>query len=128
VSDMEMKRSGKSYTIDTIKECKNVYGSNVDILFIMGGDSVFEIETWKKPEELFEMCTVIVTSRPGFDLSKIHSRYQDKITLTDVSHIDISSTDIRQRVQEGKSITYLVPKKVEEYIQKENLYRLKDAP
>ena len=127
VSDKEMTRDGTSYTIDTIKEFKNMYGSSVDIFFIMGGDSIFEINTWKKPEELLGLCTVIVTTRPGFDLSKIDNRFQGKIIFADVSHIDISSTEIRRRVQEGESITYLVPKEVEEYIQKKKLYRLKDT-
>jgi nicotinate-nucleotide adenylyltransferase len=126
ISDVELKRRGKSYTIDTIKEFKTLYGADIELFFIMGGDSIFEIETWKKPEELFRLCRVIVTTRPGFDLAKIDDRFGDKIIRADVPRIDISSTDIRHRVGTGRSITYLVPDKVEEYIQRERLYRFCD--
>ena len=126
ISDVELKRRGTSYTIDTIKEFKNIYGADVELYFIMGGDSICEIETWKKPEELFRLCGVIVTTRPGIDLEKIDDRFGDKIILADVPRIDISSTDIRHRVETGRSITYLVPDKVQEYIQRERLYRFSD--
>ncbi|UCE17645.1 MAG: nicotinate-nucleotide adenylyltransferase [Gemmatimonadota bacterium] len=122
ISDMEMKRHGKSYTIDTLKEFRNTYGSHADIFFIMGGDSIFEIDTWKKPEELLGLCHVIVTTRPGFDLTRVNDRFGDRIIFVDVLNIDISSTDIRRRVREGRSILYLVPKGVEEYIRDEKLY------
>ena len=123
VSDIEIHRSGKSYTIDTIKEFRTMYGPEVEIYFIMGGDSIFEMDTWKDPEKILKICTVIVTSRPGFDLSKVEDRLKAKVVPTQVSHIGISSSVIRQRIREGKSISYYVPKNVEEYILKEKLYR-----
>ena len=123
ISDIEIRRSGKSYTIDTIKELKKIYGPEVDIFFIMGGDSIFEIETWKEPDKLLNLCKVVVTTRPGFDLKGIEERLREKIIVAEVSHIGISSTEIRRRVQEGKSIRYLVPRQVEEYIVEEKLYQ-----
>ncbi|MFQ6093852.1 MAG: nicotinate-nucleotide adenylyltransferase [bacterium] len=123
VSDVEIRRPGRSYTVDTIKQFKKLYGTEVEIFFIMGGDSIFEIDTWREPEEILRLCKVIVTTRPGFDLTKVEDRLKEKAILTEVSRIDISSTEIRRRVQEGKSIKYLVPKEVEEYILREKLYR-----
>lgn len=123
VSDIEIRRPGTSYTVDTVKSFRDTYGPDVDIFFIMGGDSIFEIDTWKDPEQIFNCCTIIVTSRPGFHLSKVEERLKAKVLTTEVSQIDVSSTDIRQRLQDGKSIAYLVPQAVEAYIRKEKLYR-----
>lgn len=122
VSDIEIRRPGKSYTIDTIKEFKKTYGSEVEIYFIMGGDGIFEIDTWKEPEGILRLCKVIVTTRPGFDLLKVEDRLKKKVILTEVSGIGISSSEIRQRLRKGKGIRYLVPKSVEEFILNKDLY------
>ena len=123
VSNIEIRRPGTSYTIDTVKSFRNTYGPDGEIFFIMGGDSIFEIDTWKDREEIFKHCTIIVTSRPGFHLSRVEDPLKAKILLSEVSSIGISSTGIRQRIQEGKSIRYLVPRDVETYIREQELYR-----
>ncbi len=123
VSDVEIQRPGPSYTVDTIGEFKKRYGSDIEIYFIMGADSIFEIRTWKNPEVLFQLCKVIVTSRPGFPLDEVDTDLRNKVTLAEITHIDISSTDIRRRVREGKSIRYFVPGQVEAYVRSRNLYR-----
>ena len=123
VSDIEIRRPGKSYTIDTIKEFKSMYGPGIEIYFIMGGDSIFEIDTWKDPDGILKLCKVIVTTRPGFDLFKVEDGLKEKVVFTEVSSIGISSSGIRQRVREAKSIKYMVPIPVENYIQNEGLYR-----
>jgi len=122
VSDCEIQRPGASYTVDTVKHFRRVYGRDCELFFIMGGDSIFEIDTWKNPEEIVNDCTVIVTSRPGFDLSGINDRFKEKVISTDVTRIGISSTMIRERIRDGGSIAGLVPEAVETYIRKEGLY------
>lgn len=122
-SDIEIKRSGKSYTIDTVSEFKDLYGQGCQIFFIMGADSIFEISTWKDPDRLLDLCTVVVTTRPDFDLDRIDERLRHRVKLATVTDIGISSTEIRRRVKEGRSIRYLVPEKVEEYIHRNGLYR-----
>jgi nicotinate-nucleotide adenylyltransferase len=123
MTQLAIRRPGTSYTVDTVKSFRNTYGPDVDIYFIMGGDSIFEIDTWKDPAEIVRHCTIIVTTRPGFDLSNVEDRLKTQVRLADVTEIGISSTAIRRRVREGKSITYLVPKAVENYILENNLYR-----
>lgn len=122
VSDIEIRHLGKSYTIDTIHELKDRYGPDYQIFFIMGADSLLEMPTWKDPEGILNSCAVIVTTRPGFDLNRVDPHYRNRVQLVRVTPIDISSTEIRRRVREGRSIKYLVPRKVEEYIHKERVY------
>jgi nicotinate-nucleotide adenylyltransferase len=123
VSDMEIQRPGPSYTVDTIGEFKKMYGADLEVYFIMGADSLFEIRTWKDPERLFHLCKVIVASRPGFSLEQMDADLRNRIILANTTNIDISSTDIRRRVKEDKSIRYYVPDQVEAYIRSKHLYR-----
>ena len=94
----------------------------------MGGDSICEIETWKDPKRIMGLCTVIATTRPGFDLSQIDEQLKQRLMMLEVPHIDISSTQVRLRVQDGKSIAYLVPANVENYILQHRLYSSPDLP
>lgn len=128
VSDIEILRPGISYTVDTMSDFNEQYGDHTELFFIMGGDSICEIETWKEPDRIMSLCTIIATSRPGFDLDHIDRKLKQKLLIKEIPHIDISSTQIRQRVQEEKSITYLVPKSVEAYILRQGLYQSPSPP
>ncbi len=122
ISDVERQREGKSYTIDTIRHFREKYSSN-EIHWIIGGDSIFELHSWKNPEAIIENCQLVVTTRPGFDLAKINPDYRDRVTFVPITDIAISSTAIRQRVRQGKSICYYVPIVVEHYIKEHRLYQ-----
>lgn len=129
VSDIEYRRTGYSYTYDTICELQEIYGKDVELFFITGADAIAEISHWHKFDLVLNACTFIAATRPGYDLdhfwenSRILRESITKIIQLEVPALAISSTDIRERVTCGKPIKYLVPETVEFYIQKEGLYR-----
>lgn len=127
-SDIEIKRESKTYTIDTLRELKQIY-PNSKIYFITGADAICEIETWKCVDENFKLATFIAATRPGISLlraqEKIESlikKYDAKIISVYVPSIDISSTYIREQLKERKSTKYLIPEYVESYIYQNKLY------
>jgi len=122
VSSLELERGGKSYSIETVKEFLNIYGKDTSLYFITGADTILEIFTWKDIEELLQLCEFIVASRPGFPTDGIDKRVLQRAHLINGPDLDISSTEIRRRVSEGRNIKYLVPEKVEEYICEHKLY------
>ena len=129
VSRMEIDRKGFTYTVDTIKELRKIYGEDAEIFFITGADAILEILTWHNVEELLKICSFVAATRPGFHgkdmeqkLNEIKSKYKEEIFSIEVPSLAISSTDIRNRIKNGKTINYLLPEAVEHYIRKSNLY------
>ena len=129
VSDIEMNRTGPSYTIDTIRELLERFGEDTEFYFITGADAIQEIHTWDRIEELLEMCHFIGASRQGClpDVNQIKASFGElgkrKIHRLETPELEISSTDIRNRIKKGYSIKYIVPTAVEQYIYKQGLYR-----
>ena len=128
ISTMEINREGITYTIDSIKELKEIYKED-EVYFIIGSDIIFEIEKWKDFEELIELCKFILLYRPGKNEDKIENRIEElkklyglEFVRVEAPLIEISSTEIRERVKEDLSIKYLVPEIVEDYIYKHKLY------
>ncbi len=127
ISEWEIKKQEKSYTADTLKHFKDKY--NVErVNLIIGTDSLAEIFNWHQPEYILKNSNLIVAKRNDYSFTKIMKdqrlrKYEDHIHILDNSLIEISSTMIRNFVREGKSIRYLTPDKVVEYINKNNLYR-----
>ncbi|NLY85062.1 MAG: nicotinate-nucleotide adenylyltransferase [Tissierellia bacterium] len=128
ISTIEIEREGISYTIDTIKSLKGRYKED-DLYFIIGSDIIFQIEKWKDIQQLFKLCKFALVNRPGKELKEIDNKVEElslkyNIFFERISSpfIDISSTDIRNRVRKKQSIKYLVPPKVEDYIIKHKLY------
>lgn len=126
LSKVELERYGPSYTVDTIDWFRENFGPKTEIFFITGADAILEILTWKKVDLLMDLCKFIAVTRPGFNLNKLAhvlpERYVNKIEMLEVPGLDISSTGIRRRVKEGRTIKYLVPEKVENYILENKLY------
>lgn len=127
VSDIELRRSGPSYSKDTLAELTKQHGSDNDFYFIVGADSIVSLHTWNRPDELLRMCHIVGASRPGCmpDMTEIRQHFgelAEKIHCLETPELEISSTDIRQRVRDGKTIRYIVPDAVEQYIYKERLY------
>lgn len=121
VLDLELKRKGHSYTVDTIKILRKRY-PQAQFFLILGLDNLNHIHTWKKPEEIFKLSKAVFITRPGFTLNKT-SKWLSYSKLLEVREIDISSTDIRERIKKSKSIRYMVPEKVLQYIKKHKLYK-----
>lgn len=131
VSDMEIKRDGMSYTIDTIRVLAAAH-PGVELCFIIGSDSLPELHLWKEIDALLELCRVVTLVRPGANIAtlqdmdlKLAGKKQDRIRADiRAGHlINVSSSEIRYRVAEGMSIRYLVPPGVEMYIAEHSLYR-----
>ncbi|NPV90204.1 MAG: nicotinate-nucleotide adenylyltransferase [Firmicutes bacterium] len=129
VSRFEIDREGYSYTIDTVKHFKEIFGSEVALFFITGADAVLEIMTWKNVHELVTYCSFVAVSRPGFNLmhlnsnSEIDEKLLARTRLLEIPALAISSTDIRNRVAQNRPIQYLLPEKVEEYTRAFGVYK-----
>ena len=129
VSDMEIRRKGISYTYDTVATLKEKYGTEYDLYFIIGADSVAKLDTWTKVRDIMGICTFVAATRPGFvtTVDKVIEYFGElgktRIQWLNTPGLDISATDIRQRVREKRSIKGLVPVAVEQYIYQEGLYR-----
>lgn len=129
ISRIELDREGYIYTIDTMNYLKQQYEKETDFFFITGADVVWDLPKWKDPVGLFKICDFIVATRPGYDTVKLieeadrlKREFNARITITKTQLIDISSTSIRERVHENRTIKYLVPECVEEYIKVNGLY------
>jgi len=123
VSDLELRRSGPSYTIDTVRQLKAGYGSGVGLFFLMGVDSLMEITTWKDCDSLLEEATVVVFPRPGLDPRAVKESIRERVRFVSTCEVGVASSGIRERVRTGKSIRYLVHPAVEAFIHGEGLYR-----
>ena len=126
VSDIEVRRSGPSYTVDTLAELREQYKGS-EFVVILGVDALREIDRWHQPRRLFELASVVGMARPGatLDPSVLNAAIpgaSDRMRLVDSTLIDISGTEIRQRVAAGLSIRYRVPAAVERYIHEHGLY------
>lgn len=122
ISDIELRREGKSYTIDTIGELKKHHPDS-DLFLLGGSDILTEFDTWKDPDKLFQEVKVVIGIRPGYDKIELDNEFFKKSITAEINGLHVSSTQIRHRVRQGKSIKYLVPLKVEEYINAKGLYK-----
>lgn len=128
MSDIEISKDTPSYSFETIRELKQLNPGN-DYYFIVGEDSLRSMKDWVHPEKIFSEITVLVARRPYVSIDKLmdviefyESTYNADIQVIEMNNIDISSTEIRNRVSEGKSIKYMVHPKVLDFIQSHNLY------
>ena len=119
---IELERQGVSYTIDTIRELNSRYKGLIQLILIIGSDSLLEFTTWKDYTILLEICEIAVVPRSKSELSRTPIELKNKYTLIDMPEVNISSTDIRERIKSGCSIRYMVPEDVRKYILKHNLY------
>ena len=117
VSSFETKRPGKSYSIETVRHFKNIFPLT-KFFFIIGKDAFAKLHQWKDIEEILTMVEFVVVNRPG----KFNSPQRVKHHSVLMPGMDISSSNIRQLVRQEKSIRYLVPEAVREYIERHNLY------
>ena len=133
LSNFELERGGMTYTADTVRLLSEEH-PECEYFFILGADSLFYIDKWYHPEQILGKIPIIAAVRGDAeqeDLQKqmtyLNERYPnsvDQIVLLDTPHIEISSTMIRERVRQGKTIKYYVPKDVEKYIYQQKLYQM----
>ncbi len=131
LSTIEIDREGNSYSYETVEELKKEQ-PETDFYFIMGADSLLEIERWKHPDRLMADCILLVAVRDDCDkeglekqITYLKDKYQADIRILPANRMDISSTKIRQMIQEGKSVRYMLPDQVIRFIQKNHLYQQK---
>jgi nicotinate-nucleotide adenylyltransferase len=122
VSRADIDRKGPTYTVDTLRDLRALYGPEAELFFITGADALAKILSWKDALEVFSLAHFIGVTRPGFDLTDEHLP-ADTVALVEVPAMAISSSDCRTRVASGKPVWYLVPDGVVQYIAKRGLYR-----
>ncbi|MGZ3580463.1 MAG: nicotinate-nucleotide adenylyltransferase [Syntrophales bacterium] len=143
-SDVEKQREEKSYSVETVDYILKKYMENLELYFILGQDAFHAIHSWKDWQRLLLLCNFVVMTRPGYEDRGLEGilpadfasqfKYDDSVKglrgptghviyFRGVTFLDISSSDIRQRAREGRSIKYLVPETVRHYIMKNSLYR-----
>jgi nicotinate-nucleotide adenylyltransferase len=131
VSTVEIDRPGPSYSVDTVSILSQRLGAAARIFFLVGWDSLAELPQWQEPGKLIQLCTLAAVTRPGLsrpDLALLESSVPGitkSVVWLDIPPINVSSSDIRDRVARGQSIHGLVPEDVESYIKENKLYRKK---
>jgi nicotinate-nucleotide adenylyltransferase len=143
LSDLEYRRSGESYSVDTVGQLLSQYGQDALLYFIVGLDAFLTLPTWHRYRDLFSLCQLVVVARPGYspaELDKVlHSSVSERyrfdedmqgfvhpehrpVYVRQVTLMDISSSRIREYVAGGRSVRYLLPAEVENYIHEQGLY------
>ena len=124
VSRVEIDRDGPTYTVDTLRTL-GADNPDAELYFITGADAMLEILDWKDPEEVLSIAHFIAASRPGTTSrgSRPPDRRDASVSMMSIPALAISSTDIRERIRDGRPIRYLVPEGVKSYIEKAALYR-----
>ena len=134
VLPMEIERSGPSYTIDTVRRLLQEYGPGVELFCIAGADAIRDLLTWKDLDALLDLCCFAAASRPGaLDavaavIARLGEKGKRRIIRVNTPQLDISATEIRERLRRGLSVRYLVPDNVADYIEKERLYTNASLP
>lgn len=127
LSTIEVNREGPSYTVDTLEELKSARGGD-DIYFIVGWDSLADLLNWRMPERIIWLCQLVAVPRPGYfppDLQSLEAGIagiSERVVLLDGPEVDVSASQIRERVARGLPISGLVPEAVEQYIREYGLY------
>ena len=128
LSTVDVERAGSSYTVDTIADLQGQIGAEDELFLILGWDSLAELPEWQEPSRLITMCRLLVVPRPGYPRPKLKSLkasipdISQRVMLLDKPEIDISASNIRDRLAKGLSVHHLVPKPVNEYIKEHRLY------
>lgn len=128
ISEMEIERGGPSYTIDTIKELRKGPGSEDELYFILGQDNMCQLPQWREAAELIKLCYLVAVPRPGSarpkmkDLETSLPGITERVMVLKRPEIDISASNIRERVGRGLSVRHLVPEAVNRYLKQQGLY------
>jgi len=128
LSTMEIERAGPTYTVDTIAQLQAQLGSGTELFFIIGWDNLNELPQWRGPARLVELCHLVAVPRPNYPLPDLDSLeavipgLTSSVIILNTPEIDISASEIRNRVAQGLSISHLVPEPVDSYVREHRLY------
>lgn len=128
-SRLEIDRAGATYTVDTLRALRAHYPDNVELYFISGADAVQHILEWREAAELSRLARLVAVTRPGYEIDDARRRYMRThaairdVSVIEVTALAVSSTDLREKVRSGRSVRYLVPPVVADYIETHGLYR-----
>ncbi len=118
ISDMEIRRKGRSYSVETLRRLRKKYGAKAELFFITGSDSLKEINKWKNLKEILSLCRFVIVERPGFN----HSNPPKGFIFLKIGAKDISATDIRRKIKSDKPLNNFLPGLVKHYISRYELY------
>lgn len=130
VSDIELRRTGPTLTVETLRELRDELGHGVELCFILGLDALARFDQWVEPERVTELARLLAVSRPGysgFDWPEFYSRNpyaEGRVDCLDSTAIDLSASELRARIASGASVSGLLPAAVEQYIRDNGLYRV----
>ena len=126
VEPLELERDGVAYTVDTLEEIHRTH-PQAELLFLIGADSLNDLPNWRMPQRIAELAQLVAVNRGSDQEAKLPAELDEQITArvqqVHIPGIDISATEIRNRVRQDRSIRYLVPRAVEIYINEHQLYR-----
>jgi nicotinate-nucleotide adenylyltransferase len=131
LSQLEMERGGTSYTVDTLEQIHASH-PNDKLFLLLGDDSLESFARWKAPRRICELAIPLIANRPGFDQVDLRllkeyvgeERYRELVSYSITSPmIEISSTELREKIKSGRTVRYLLPRAVEKYIETQRLYR-----
>ena len=127
LSRVDVDRPGPSYTVHTLELLRARWGSTPRFFFIEGNDSLSDVACWYQPQRLIALCELAVVARPGsqIDLPELERRLPgitERIHWVKIPLLEISSSDLRARIRAGRSVSYLVPREVEDYVRRHGLY------
>jgi len=124
LSDLEIRRRGISYSIDTILQIKKIMSlRSDDLYFLIGADSLLELQTWREPERILTESRLLVAARPDFSIDNIPENLRGRVKFLANPLLDISSTQIRQNIKNNHPVQQLVPDSVADYIARNRLYK-----
>lgn len=127
-SRLEIDRAGETYTVDTLRVLRSHYPDNVELYFISGADAMLRVHEWREAAELARLAHLVAVTRPGYSLDEARENYRCahgadlSLTAFEVTPLEVSSTDLRKKVREGRSLRYLTPQVVADYIAAHSLY------
>jgi nicotinate-nucleotide adenylyltransferase len=121
VSRLEVERGGVSYTVDTLRELKD-RSAHDELLLVIGSDQLASFSTWRSPDEVVRLARLVVMNRGELGVVEAGAHANVPFETVPVTRVDVSSTEVRRRLREGRSIRYWVPERVRELIEKEHLY------
>jgi len=124
ISDIEIKRQGISFTVDTLREIQSKWKiGKTETFLLIGGDSLAEFATWREPENILSLANVIVACRPGFDADSVPPEILSQVRFAKTPLMDISSSELRENIRNNQTVEESIPSKVLDYIRQKNLYR-----
>ncbi|PRY57971.1 MULTISPECIES: nicotinate-nucleotide adenylyltransferase [Glycomyces] len=123
VSTCDIDREGATYAVDTVADVRAEYEGDVDLFFIIGADSLENLHTWHRVEDLVRSVKFIALNRPGHSRREVDTSFGIQVEFIDMPAVDLSSTECRQRVRDGQPVRYLVPDAVAAFIEERGLYR-----